>query len=185
MTHVDDRMAGARRVARWWACRATGVLQLGGNKVGCGLISDGGPVGPDGRALIRSALQGGDVSLSPCGVDGAGDRTWLATLLWGEARGATRASSIGARVPERNELSRVIPGLPLARETERCIDRLGGVAVDRLAAREQAALDVLGADLAALHWLGLIFLRDLPVSESVELEDPDTDKDGDIPSLTG
>ncbi len=125
------------------------------------------------------------MSLSPCGVDGAGDRTWLATLLWGEARGATRASSIGARVPERNELSRVIPGLPLARETERCIDRLGGVAVDRLAAREQAALDVLGADLAALHWLGLIFLRDLPVSESVELEDPDTDKDGDIPSLTG
>jgi len=55
---------------------------------------------------------------------------------------------------------------PLARETERCPGRLRGVALEGLAACEQAPPGVLGPHLAALHWLGLIFLRDPSASES-------------------
>lgn len=153
-------MASARRLARWWAGRATGVLCVEGWTSGWPLLAQGGLVGDDARQAVEHALLGQEASIEPCEVDEPGDRAALGALLWRAARDAVAGESVASLIPVSTGLTRSAVGLPLSTGTRRCLERLGGVSIGRLARRERADPDEVCADLAALRWLGLLGLRD-------------------------
>ncbi len=175
-----EALANARRLMRWWATRATGVLCVEGRADGWFLLSQGGPVGPDGLAAIDHALAGADVTLDRCEVDEPGDRGALGRRLWSAARDAVAGESVISLIPAQNGLTRAAFGLPLSPETRRCIERLGGVSVERLARRERASVAEVAADFAALRWLGVIGLRD-PMTPPVDV-DVDTPSEHPVPT---
>ena len=140
---------------------------------GWALLSQGGPVGPDGVEAVEQALQGGEVTLDSCEVDEPGDRALMARLLWRAARDAAGGESVVSFIPTSNGLTRAAGGLPLSPEIRRCLERLGGVTVARLAERERAAVAEVSTDLAALRWLGMLSLRDpQPTAIEVEVDSP-------------
>lgn len=170
-----EAMASARCLTRLWCTRATGVLAVAGHSDGWALLSQGGPVGPDGTSAIRHGLLGYEVTIERCEVDEPGDRVSMAAMLWQAARDASLGQSVGSLIPVPNGLTNGATGLPLTAGTRRCLERLGGVTVERLARRERASLDEVAADLAALRWLGLIALR--------ETSGPTVDVEVDSPSF--
>ncbi len=164
-----DVMASARSLARWWCSRATGVLTVPGHGDAFALLAQGGPVGPEGLAAVRQALLGCEACLERCEVDEPGDRAALAAMLWRAAHEAVVGQSVMSLIPVPNGLTRAASGLPLGPGTRRCLERLGGVSVDRLARRERATPQEVCLDMAALRWLGLIGLRD-PADRGVDIE---------------
>ena len=164
-----EAMASARALTRWWASGATGVFIVEGSAEGLALLAQGGPVGQDAVAAIEHALSGGEVTLDRCEIDEPGDRALMARMLWRAARDAVAGESVISLIPVPNGLTKGANGLPLSPEMRRCLERLGGVSVERLAKREQASAVEVSAEFAALRWLGLLGLRD-PLAPAIDVE---------------
>lgn len=164
-------MENCRRVARWWARRASGSVTLDG--AGEWHLALGGPVGASALQSAERALQGGVVVLDPGEVAGPGNRAALGALLWRAAAESVGPAPAADWVPTLGPLSERIAELPLRPGTPACLPRMGGAdTIEAIARAGGVPVVDLAADLAALAFLGLVGRQGRPHSRSVSAPSP-------------